>query len=321
MQMPLFNYPSTVVWVDDSEIFIKSIQKNSQEFNPNFIKTFECPLECLKFFANYKPANLEESFLLSCKNYEESDLVDHAPTDINFEKICLAFEGDKIKEEVSVIIVDQNMPGMNGIDLCKQLSHLPIKKILLTGAITEDEVISAFNNRIIDCYIRKNSDKVIDDIKIHVKLLTEKYFSERSSALLSHLEADKKLHFSDPAFISFFAEWCKKNNIIKYFFFDKLGNMRVIDDKNKVSNFIIYNNDTLNEFIHLNNLTDEPNEFIQVISSKHKLPFFGERKNGWEIASNEWAKYLYPCSIANGRIEYYWCVVDSQQKHGLLQNE
>jgi CheY-like chemotaxis protein len=315
MKMPLFNYPSTIVWVDDSEIFIRSILNNSHEFKPHNVKTFTSPMECLNFFNNINLPNDDGNFLLSCKNYEESDLVDHAPTDIDFAKISLFQEKNKKNDEISVIIVDQNMPGISGIDLCNKLKHLPVKKILLTGSIAEDEVIKAFNGKVIDCYIRKGSDTFIEEIKMHANLLAEKYFTEKSSALLSHLEADKKLHFSDNYFISFFAEWCKKNNIIEYCLIDKIGNMRVIDVEGTIRNFIIYNNETLNEFVYLNNLADEPNAFLEVISSKNKIPFFGERKNGWDIAANDWDKYLYPCNVINGRTDYYWCVIDSKLNH------
>jgi response regulator RpfG family c-di-GMP phosphodiesterase len=193
------------------------------------------------------------------------------PTDIDFEKISFELNNDRIKNDISAIIVDQNMPWMNGIELCKKLSHLPFKKILLTGSVTEDEVISAFNNKIIDCYIRKNADNFIEEVKSHVKLLSEKYLSEKSSPLLAHLEADKKLHFSDPEFMTFFSEWCSKNNIVKYFVIDKVGNMRVINDKDEISNFVVYTDDTLKEFISLN-ILDEPNSFEEIIASKQKLP-------------------------------------------------
>jgi CheY-like chemotaxis protein len=308
MKMSLFNYPTTVIWVDDSQVFINSIQKNSDAFNQCQIKTFLCPIECLDYFKEYKPMNLQESFLLSCKNYEESDLINHIPIDIDFEKICSVLHDNQITNDISVMIVDQNMPGMNGIELCKQLNHLPFKKILLTSFIAEDEVISAFNNRIIDGYIRKNSDNFIEEINTQIKLLSENYLAERSSSLLAHLEADKKSHFSDPNFREFFSNWCSQNNIVKYFLIDKIGNMRVINDKCESSNFIVYNDDTIDEFISLN-IIDEPNEFVEIIASKKRLPFFGERKHGWEFEASKWDKYLYPCNLLNGKTQYYWFTV------------
>ena len=316
MKMPLFNYPSTVVWLDDSELFIRSIDNITNDLNSYNVKTFTNPLECLDFIKKSKFTNFDENFLLACKNYEESDLVDHAPADIDFSKIILSLENQR-NEEISVIIVDQNMPEMNGIELCKHLQNLPVKKILLTGFITEDEVIKAFNEKIIDCYIKKGTDTFIDEINLHIRLLSEKYFIEKSSPLLSFIETDKKLHFSDDIFIAFFAEWCKANRIIEYCLIDKIGNMRVIDDQGFIRNFVIYNHDTLGELIELNNLADEPNAFLEVISSKRKIPFFGERKNGWDIAAAEWDKHLYPCQVINGRTDYYWCAIDSKKNQEL----
>lgn len=302
-KMSLFHFPSTVVFVDDSSLFLDSI-KLSDEFNLKKIKTFTNPLEALKFFQNYQPILAETNFLSLCNEYEKSDLVGHLPTNIDFAKLSNIFANRQIEDDVSVLIVDYDMPEMKGIELCEKLKHLPCKKILLTGALAEKEVISAFNEGIIDCFIRKNSENLMGEINIYIKLLMEKYYTEKSAALLSHLETGKKLHFSDAAFASFFSEWCQTNQITKYFIIDKFGNLRVEDKTGKAYNFVVYNDQTVNEFIALNLLVDEENEFLQSISTKQRLPFFGEQVNGWDIESNEWENHLHPCNVVNGANKY-----------------
>lgn len=310
-KMPLFYFPSTVVWVDDSAIFLQSIKFSENEFEFDRIKTFENPLDSLKYLQSYASKILNLKFLSVCDKYEESDLVDHQPVDINFEIISRMMLSTGIEDEVSVLIVDYDMPEMKGTELCRRLEGLPCKKILLTGAVSEKEVVLAFNDGIIDCYIRKNGESFIEEINTYVKLLTEKYFSERSAAILSHLEASKKLHFSDPAFVAFFSEWCQKNNILKYFIVDKFGNIRTINHEGKSSYFVIYNNHKLNEFISLNSIIDESNVFLKQIASKKKLPFFGEGVNGWDVEIEEWKNHLFPCDVMKGQEDYYWCVVNS----------
>jgi CheY-like chemotaxis protein len=310
-RMPLFNFPGTIVWIDDSSIFLEGIKLSTNEFDFNRIKIFENPVECLRYLQDYTSKKADSKFLSACKKYEESDLIDHLPVDMDFEEISRVLSGAQIEDEISVLIVDYDMPEMNGIELCRQLKHLPCKKIILTGAIGEKEVIAAFNDGIIDCFIHKNGEGFISEINTYVKLLSEKYLAERSAPILSHLETSNKLHFSDPAFAAFYSEWLKKNDIVKYFIVDKFGSMRVVRRDGKAGNFVIYSDSTLSEFIDLNSFDDEDNEFLQIITSKKKIPFFGEGVNGWDIETDKWGDYLFPCDVIQGREAYYWCVVNS----------
>lgn len=310
-KMPIFYFPSSVVWVDDSSVFLQSIKLSDNDLDFEKIKTFENPIECLNHFKNYTSKIIDSTFLSVCDKYEEADLIDHLLVDVVFEKISNAMQKKQLEDEISVLIVDYNMPEMKGTELCRHLKHLPCKKILLTGEVSEKEAVLAFNEGIIDCFIHKNGTDFITEINAYVKLLTEKYFVERSAAVLSHLETNRILHFSDLAFMAFFSKWCKTNNIVKYFIIDKFGNMKVIDQKGKISNFVVYNDHTLNEFISINKLIDENNIFLPLISSKQKLPFFGERVNGWDVEADLWGNYLFPCNIIKGKVNYYWCVVNS----------
>lgn len=309
-KMPLFYFPSSVVWVDDSSIFLESIKLSNNEFDFKRIKTFEKPLECLNFFQTYSINMPNSKFLSICEKYEESDLIDHLPVDLNFKEICNELQCDRIDDEITVLIVDYDMPEMKGTDLCRQLKDVPCKKILLTGAISEKAAIAAFNDGIIDCFILKTGDGFIEEINAYVRLLTEKYMVEKSAAILSHLETNRKLHFSDPEFAAFFSQWREQNNIVKYFIVDKIGNMRTIDHNGKHSNFVVYSDRTLDEFISLSSLIDENNPFLQLIKSGEKLPFFGEGVNGWDIEADKWENYLFPFKVIKGRETYYWCVVN-----------
>lgn len=61
------------------------------------------------------------------------------------------------KQEVQIIISDQKMPHMTGVELFNQIkdTHPNPIKIILTGIANIDIIINANQSKIIDYYIRK----------------------------------------------------------------------------------------------------------------------------------------------------------------------
>lgn len=309
-KIPLFQLPSTIVFVDDSPLFLDCL-RFMDGLDVNNIKTYTSPLACLADFQNYQSILMKSSFLSSLDDVEKLDLVSHSPVNIDFTKLKKILKSEKVENNISVLIVDYNMPEMKGVELCKKLAHLPFKKILLTGALADNQVVSAFNEGIIDCYIRKNSENLVREINMYVKLLTEKLYTEKSIELLPNFEFSNKLHFSDSAFAEFFNQWCDDNKIIKYCIIDKFGNLRVESKDGKILNFVIYSESTLSEYVTLSGIVNEDNEFLRLIRSEKLIPFFGEQVDEWDIELRDWRKYLYSYNVINGSEEYFWCVVDS----------
>lgn len=306
-KLPLVYYPATVVWVDDSQVFLEGIKISN--FEPFNVRVFGRPEDCLNYFSPYTSFLQQRNFLQSCDKYEESDLIDHMPVDVDFKAINHLSNLDKRYDEVTTIIVDFDMPNINGLKLCEKLIHLPCKKILLTGVANEGEAIAAFNKRIIDCFIKKGCDDLIEETKMHLSLLTEKYFADQTAALLSHLESEVKLHFSDPEFVTFFNQWCEENAISEYYIVDKFGNMKLKNETGEWFDFIIYNDETLAKFVSINNIIDDTNACLKRIERKEKIPFFGAGINSWDVELSNWDCYLHNFETLKSKKLYFWACI------------
>lgn len=92
------------------------------------------------------------------------------------EALDLVDEIDERGDFVAIIISDQVMPGMSGVELLSKIeddSRFPYtRKVLLTGQATHQDTIEAINLGGIDKYIAKPWDKQ-EIIKIIKSLLTE----------------------------------------------------------------------------------------------------------------------------------------------------
>jgi CheY-like chemotaxis protein len=300
--VPTYFYPSSIVWVDDDTLFLKTA---SELFESNQTKTFNDPQSCLEFFESYKlPA--KAPVLRGLIEDERYELSDHLPVDLNVSKVQEFYFTRDRSQEISVIIIDNKMPGMNGIELCQRLQTQPAKKILLTGEASHEEAIKAFNDNVIDRFIRKDSPTLVTDIQNYVDELSKQYFRERSEAILSHLQVDFKLPLSDKIFADFFQQICLKNSIKEYYLIDKNGSLMMIDDKSKCSYLIVHTDRTLDRFIELNEDLPEVQHLLETLRKRQKIPYFGIGNESWEFKVEQWDKNFYEAEVLEGREKYYY---------------
>jgi CheY-like chemotaxis protein len=64
-----------------------------------------------------------------------------------------------------VLIVDYNMPGMNGLELLKRISACPARRVLLTGVADAEIAVRAFNSGLIHKFIPKNTPNLYGEIQ------------------------------------------------------------------------------------------------------------------------------------------------------------
>jgi CheY-like chemotaxis protein len=305
--LPLFFYPSTTLLVDDNTLFLKSL--NFLFGDDASTMLFTSPQQTLQFFNNYESFLCKTNFIRGAIESDNYDMLNHMPVDFEFSSLQKLRNRIERHSDVAVMITDYNMPEMNGIELCRELRHLPIKKILLTGEAELSLAVAAFNEGAIDCFIRKGTEKIDNEIIFYVKKLSQQFFVEATKSLLDHLETDYVLPFSDPIFISFFNEWCTVNSIKEYYLVDKNGNLLVIDEQNKHYYFTIHTERTLNNLVGLHSDDAEALIYLRAIILREKTPFFGEGIASWDQPPHRWAESFYSPQILQGREKYYWALV------------
>ncbi len=305
--LPLISYPLMVTLIDDDPLFLQAM---NGLLNENYkLKEFNNPADALDYFKKYQPLLPSLKILRGCIELESYDISGQLPVDLDYIALKKLREQTERTNEISVMIVDYNMPGMNGIEFCRQLKSLPIKKILLTGEADDQLAINAFNERIIDCFIRKDSPSLAYDIQFHLNILTQQYFSNNTNQLLKHLETENLVPASDPIFVTFFKEWCNTHHIHEFYFIDQNANFLLIDKYKQKTYFIIHTDRTLENFIDLHEDNSDVIEFLTDVKLRKKIPFFGEDKESWDVKPSEWTGYFHVPQMLNGREKYYWTVI------------
>ncbi|HEX4044572.1 MAG TPA: response regulator, partial [Gammaproteobacteria bacterium] len=208
--LPLFYFPSTICWVDDDDLFLTAINST---FGTHYrCRTFNTPEKALQFFTSYTPAVAQIELI---RPFTESDLFDtsqHLPVNLNIPAITRLSQMANNLLEISLLIIDYSMPRTNGLEICQRLKHLPFKKILLTGELTNETALTAFNQGLIDKFIKKDHG-ITETLKSTINALCDQYFCEQTNHLLIHMETIRKSPLSDPAFCEFFHTLRQKLNI------------------------------------------------------------------------------------------------------------
>lgn len=307
--LPLFYYPHTWLWIDDDRTLLNAMTLAFSEDHQ--VLPFQSANKCLEFLEKqYQPPSSQFSFLKSNIEDENYGTLQRTPVDFDVTTIAKLADNPERKDEISAMVIDYNMPEMNGFTLAEQTSHSPIQKILLTGNAQDNDAITAFNNNLIQRFVQKADAQMYGKLSDYLTELSRDYFRKLTDPLLTHLEAEVKLPLSDPIFIKFFENYCKNNNIIEYYLIDKNGSFLCINNKGERSCLAVQSNRSIDTWLALHGEEKTlSQDIITALTERKKIPFFGVGKEAWQLDPAEWSEHFYLPEILAGRETYYWVTV------------
>lgn len=173
--MLAFSHPTTVLVVDDDPLFLDS-------FRFHFGRGFRCvtcrsPHEAIqRLRASYKHwrGNLDVGPI-------GGDWAEPGPG-LSRPFGRLAHEPTRT-DVISVAIIDFAMPGMSGVELCRDIIDLPVSKLLLTGKVGNETAVAAFNEGLIDRFMVKQDPHIVDVVNRLVATSQRAFFEKASLAL------------------------------------------------------------------------------------------------------------------------------------------
>lgn len=216
---PLWYHPTRVMFIDDDEKVLKALMRRvDPKFpslaykNPNdaltYLKKSILPLEQLSKTI-ISDINISEGKHL----FTENIAVDFRPLRANLNEL------NRFMFFVTVV-VDKVMNKMDGLEFCQTVRslNLPVKLVLLTGNAGADEAVAAFNDGIIDAFIRKSPD-MVDEINHHLKILSFQSFCDSSIQLIGPI-ANKFSLLANLDFSSFCKQLFKEIDVVEYYILD-----------------------------------------------------------------------------------------------------
>lgn len=305
--IPAYYFPTKVFLVDDNKDFLMNF---SLQLDPTLAYSlFESPHEALRYLLqDSKVSQLNQQIFSEYREGNDSPMASQMIR-LDISAIHKEVFDQHRFGEVSVIIVDYDMPGLNGLEVCRRLKDLPVKKILLTGKADEKLAISAFNDGLIDHFIQKSATSVVTQINKSIKELQRAYFLEATKVIVRMLRMDSASFMRDPVFMELFNNLCQKNNIVEYYLTETTGSFLMLDAQAKPSWLVTKYYDDLKLHYDIAEKSHAPAAVLEALRSGDKLPYSWNTDDYYHVSGKDWDKQLHSAEELKGQDTYYYSYI------------
>jgi CheY-like chemotaxis protein len=315
ISLPVYQHPTSVVLVDDSASFIASVE---YEISPSLaVKSFLDPHEALAWLGGLYHS--DDGKLLPIRvGYDEQTY--------SFERRTIALDVDQIYrivhdpkrfQSAAVVVVDYAMAAINGLDFCRALRGLPCKKILFTGEANEMIAVEAFNQGLIDRYLKKSDPSAMDRLEYEIATLQREYFIEKSGTLKDLLVQHTYSFVQDEAIVKLVDTLLARHGFVEYFLFPDPAGILFFDADGKAMLMVVETRAGLISHLETAQDYDAPAVLCTALREAQVVPFFWKSGGMYTEKSIDWQQYCLPAQICAGKENFYYALFDLPE--GFLQ--
>lgn len=284
------SFPSRIVMIDDNRRFLQSLAFNVDDLFS--CSLFVKPFQALQFLREEYQSQLDTQQWLDFS----TALPKHSlMLKISPRKILQQIHNASRFDEISVVVVDYAMPNINGLEVCQLLADLPIKKVLLTGKADHAIAVQAFNEGLIDHFIRKDDLHFRENFCEAIKRLQHAYFVDNSATLLNNIASRKPTCLLTENYQRALQNFFEQHQLREYYLIDTLGSILGLNENGLPYWFIVRSEQDMQNMSEYAEKQTASANIISELTERDSLPFFGLAKSFNETDVTEWEMNLYPC--------------------------
>lgn len=305
--IPPFYFPTTVVFVDDNPDFLSNL---SLQLDPGLaFQLYDSPVTALRALnVNDYPDTLIERFFSRYLNADDLQLTHHV-IDVNLDKVHREVYNENRFKQVSVAVVDYDMPSIDGIEFCKKIKNPATKKVLLTGKADEKIAVQAFNQGIIDRFILKQDKDVTNLLNQAISELQLSYFSQTERMLADALAIGKHGFLRDPLFAAKFREICDQLQIVEFYLCSEPDGMLMFNADGAASLLIVPDESILFSQYEIAYDMGAPQELLDALKSNKVVPYFWQTGGYYMAGCSDWRTFLFPATEFKGKQWYCYTII------------
>lgn len=304
--LPVYQHPTLIVLVDDSQTLIESMEF---QMNPMIaVKSFQDAHEALGWLHGCFKVGMGKLLPIRVGYDQEVPSFERRTISLDVDGVYRIALDARRFYACAVVIVDYAMPMMNGIDFCRALKELPCKKILFTGAADEMVAVDAFNQGLIDRYLKKGDAQVLDRLELELVALERDYFVERSETLKDLLVRHAYSFLSDSVFAKLVHDLQLQLGFVEHYLFPHPTGILFLDALGKSTLMVVETKASL--VAHLETAQDygAPTELLVALRNETVVPFFWRSGGMYTEKSIDWQAHCKPAQICAGREDYFWAL-------------
>ena len=266
--LPCF-YPTTTIFIDDDTEFLELIIP-ALKLKNNSYKIFFDAHQGTSYIDEDTYAKKFSNRLRHDNNSDLNDLLG-----FRLEGIISETLNSSRYQQPSVLVIDYEMPGINGLEACKMIQNPFIKKIILTGVADEKMAVDAFNDGLIYQYIQKQDPLFVQQLQRAVQKAQQAYFQDLLRTPLQIMRnSSLSIPLFDASFIDYFQDILKNNTIDEYYLVYPTGSFLMISRDYQLYSLITLDHALFEEYPAL--LSDESltAEKIEAIEKRDLMPCY-----------------------------------------------
>jgi len=311
-------YPITTLLVDDNIDFLKDVHHLLLMNNIlNFY--YDDPVKALRFLnEDYKA----DPFTNHCIKTQPHKDPDSYLAQFDLKKIYHEVYNPHRFDQIGVLGIDQFMPALSGLDFCRQVQDKFCLKFVLTGEAGLAFAVDAFNEGIIDKFLQKGIADLPKTVVKVIQDLQQGYFLKLSQFAINTLYKQAPACLTDPVFIQFFNELCKKNNIVEYYLLDEFGSFLLLNTQGIPSWLIIKSEHDMAAIYEFASDDETPVDILDALKTRKLIPYFHTEQD-WKIsyADPKCRDYLHPAQPINGKQTYYYAYLTNPDAYYLERDK
>lgn len=300
--IPSFSFPTTVLMIDDNIEFLKSVAIGlpASAATYSFYSDPRTALELIN--DNYKSSEVGRGLVNLCDEEE----FEHKMLDIDVRNINRIMYNRARFQQISTVVVDFHMPGMDGIEFCKSIKDPNIQKILLTSIVDESQAIEVLNEGLINTFIRKQSPNIMQQLSQALLQAHNRYFSNLSRIVDQVISfSPEESALSDPAFIELFHRICRDFGAVEYYLTEFLGSFVFLDAEGNHYGLFTRNKDQLDFYCESKEAEAAPKEAIDALRSGKQILCYRGETTGALPDGRVWEQYLFDATKITGQHDYF----------------
>lgn len=304
-----FYFPTSVIFVDDNTDFLENL---SLQLDPDLaFLLYGSPVEALTVVNEASSSGTPIERLFSCSGNTDNLMRPHHVIDVNLDKVHREVYNQHRFEQISVAVVDYDMPGIDGIEFCRNIKNTSIKKILLTGKADEKIAVQAFNQGIIDCFITKQDKDVTSILNNSVAQLQYAYFNQTERMLADTLAIGRFDFLRDPLFQQEFNALCARLKIVEFYLCSEPDGMLMLNGKGESYLLIVPSEDTRLSQYEIAVEMDAPQELLDALKNNKVVPYFWRNEGHYFPEYINWRDDLFPATEFKGKKSYTYAIVEN----------
>jgi CheY-like chemotaxis protein len=312
-----FYFPTTVTFVDDSPTFLSNL---CLQLDPQLaFRLFSSPGEALDFVnSRPRPGPSDEPIFAPFRDRTDEDVA-HQVIALSVNTVRKQVHNAQRFLATSVVVVDYDMPGMNGLEFCRRMTDPAVRKIMLTGKADEHIAVQSFNEGIIHRFISKQDATAVPALNRAVRDLQNAYFDDVCQSILDTLAVSEYAFLRDEALAARVAELSESLGIVEHYLSYCPGGLLMLDSAGKSYLLIVHTDETLRGLREIAVEQEAPAEFLEELDSRRSLPYFWQSEGHYPSNCNAWEDYMHPAAQFSGRQNYVYAVIPNPPGMDLSQ--